>query len=475
MKRFKILSLVFLGAIFPKQVQAHTILGDASTLTRGTLPNERLDASSVTLLGPKPAFSSFSGGIGSTQIVAGATLLSVFSNGIPQGNANTINAVGQIGSSISGSTWTIVGSTSSARDYTISVGTPGAQNVDFTVATDTDLIAPLAALGANGLLGTLTPNTTVHGRILFVGQGAQFNIMNATIPAGVTFAMVKGSSTCWLPSQTTGTILTAYGDGVTPSLENFWIDGSSKPGFAGQQVVLSTNVIVNGLKLTNFRNPSLTNGLFTNLISIIKSTNVIINDLFMDNFGGRIEQVAFGDGASIIVDQSSSVYFNRPIFGKFIGNGSNFSAMSFSRSSDWHIRDGIFNNAFGDYIAVNGANKNFEIARNVFHVNGVVNSNRGIFSFVAQQYAATSTGTVTGNSFYSEPGASGQSIIGLSNNTFPTNGIIFSFNLFYAAGSGVTTTAINVQANCSDNFFLYNFGEGLPTVVDAGTRTRIVQ
>lgn len=355
----------------------------------------------------------------------------------------------------------------------VSVGTAGMPNVDFTIVRSSDLWAVHARLLANGILGTLLPNTTVYGRVMFVG--GPFDFSGATIPAGITWEM-RESSSCLMPiiDGTTGTIITAYGNGLVPSLVNFKIDGSSQSGYSGEKVVLSSNTIVNGLKFVNFPNVS-RSAQQCNLLYVRQgSSNVVVNDLSMDNFSARIEQVSQADGAAIYVFDSTGVYFNRPHLGKWTKqSAANASVWGFAKSADWHVRDGIFDNAYQDFLTMNGGNVRFEITRNVFHVNGTLNNNIGVVVGYAQQFGGNSTGTITSNIFYQEAGASATQMVSMVGAAFGTNGVLIAFNCFY--GTQGTTTAISVQSPATDTFLLYNFIEGMISYSDTGTRTRVVQ
>lgn len=80
---------------------AHTILRDASTLSRGKIPNERLDYSSVTLLGSNPTFTSFIGAqqavvIVGTSSVRGATIITTTTAGINIAIASSTNRGGNV-------------------------------------------------------------------------------------------------------------------------------------------------------------------------------------------------------------------------------------------------------------------------------------------------------------------------------------------------------------------------------------------
>jgi hypothetical protein len=359
--------------------------------------------------------------------------------------------------------------TPKASGYNVTVGTPGMPGVDFTIAKSSDLWAPLARLGANGLTTGLPSGATVQGKILFIG--GPYDIQGATNPAGITWAMIKGSSSAWMPAVdgTTGTIISNYG-----KLENFVIDGSSQLGYSGFKIKVGSGSAYIGCEFKNFHSPSRLAGTINSLIYGKNVSSVTIKDCDFENYGGRIEGISFGDGAAVLFDESTGVYLVGNHFGRYRGHGVNFTAVSFSRSVDWHVRENIFDNAHGDFFMINGGNLYYEIDHNIFHINGTYVANRGILGGVAQQFGGSSTGTVSNNYFYHEAGGSNQPILALVNDTSQTHGMRIMFNHFINR-SGGTPKGVDIQANTNDTFLLYNFSDGMTPYTDAGNRTRIVQ
>lgn len=455
MKNLKIAVLLLLASQ-PAWGYHNFFFRSADDITSGTLDPHRVDPSSFTMQGNAFQLDQVPGLNSSTQ-----TLLTM------------ISTTGVQVDNISLSTTQIVTSIP-PRFYEVVVGTAGMPNVDFTIVRSSDLWAPLTKLNANGL----TLSTTGYGKMVFVG--GPFDFARATKPAGVVWEMV-GVSSGLVPSVdgTTGTILTVYGDGYTPGLINFRIDGSSQSGYSGEKIVLATGAVVNGLRVVNFPNVSRA-AVQSNLIYVRGSTdasrgNVVVNDLQMDNFSGRNEVTNNGDGASIYIFNSSGVYFNRPHLGRWTKQSAvaNASVWGFAQSANWHIRDGIFENAYNEFMVLNGGNARWNIAGNVFHGNGPASGTGGIISGYGQQFGGTSTGTIVGNTFILERNA-GSPVIRLVQSAFPTNGTVIANNIIYNV-SGGALTGIVVNAAQEDTFLLYNVCIGVTCYTDAGTRTRIVQ
>jgi hypothetical protein len=361
----------------------------ADIITIGTLPNNVLDNSSVTKQGNNFTIPLSQVGGNITQLQTDTTTLS------NQLNASTTSLNIQI--NVGTNTLRSQFITKSQRPFDLLIGTAGMPGVDYTIVKSSDLIPPMQALGAWGIFGSLPLGTTAHGRMIFVGGPFDFN--GSTKPSGITWEM-QGSSSVFQPSisDTTGTYITVYGDGITPDLVNWKVDGSSQLGYTGEKIVLSSNVIINNLSFTNFNSVCRSAALQNNLLYINYATNVVVNDLSMFNFSGRIETLNNGDGATIYVFSSTGVYFNRPHLGYWTKqSASNASVWGFAKSSEWHIRDGLFENAYQDFININGGNVKWDISRNIFHNNGAVNF--GVINGFAQQFGGSSTGTITGNTF----------------------------------------------------------------------------
>ena len=130
---------------------------NADNITRGRLPNERLDPSSVTLLGSNPSLNYFSGVVGSSQILAGITFLSAYNNSVAIGNINTLgvtNTNSQTGFSVSGTTGTF-NISSLYGDVTVVVGTSSARGAEI-IGSNTEIfkfaIATATARGGGKII-----------------------------------------------------------------------------------------------------------------------------------------------------------------------------------------------------------------------------------------------------------------------------------------------------------------------------------
>ena len=141
MKSFKLKALLVLGTMLVSQTgwaYHNFFFRSANDITSGILNPLRLDPSSVTMQGNsfrgEPLSTTLDSFAASTQ----ALLLSV-STSSAKASALAID------------TGTLQSLALKQRVYEVLVGTPGMTGVDFNIAVDSDIWAPLAALGANGL------------------------------------------------------------------------------------------------------------------------------------------------------------------------------------------------------------------------------------------------------------------------------------------------------------------------------------
>mgnify|MGYP001618136313 CR=1 FL=1 len=478
MKKY-ILAVAALFISTPSWAVHQLIFRDASALTTGTVSNDRLDHSSVTFLGPTIETTEITGLFASSNILPGSTFMSVFDEATPQGNINSLNVTGSIGAiSVVGGTGTLALNaagflTSIPKTYNVTVCTLGVTGCDIASNTLDGVDAALGLLGARGL--SIPPanfyGSTVQGKILFIG--GPFDIAGATCPYGITFAMIKGSSSSWMPLDGTygssRTILANWG-----TIKDLTIDGGSQPAFGGYKVIAGSGAVFNGLRLQNFTSVTRVDQIGKNLLGIVNVSTVTFNDLELDNCVGRIEGGShFGDGATVLIDNSTNVYFNRTTFGKFVGQQGNFTAFGLSRSVNVRFYNLFARQAFGDFININGGVIDWEISDSEFHISGIYNNGRGIVGGTAQQFgSASSTGAIINCRFFHEPGGSNQAIVSL--NSGSAHGVFASGNQFFNR-SGGTPTGINVSANTNDTLLLYNRYYGMGSGADAGANTRRIE
>ena len=143
-----ILSALF--AFVPTALMAHSDLRNASELTRGTIPNERIDKSSITALGPKIYTSDVFGVIAGTQVNPSSfTLMG--------SNIYTSHIVGGIAS-----TQIIAG-------LSLSTGNGITELIISTNGADTNLVASSAT--AIDIMGCYYVNYSSYVRLNLAGAG----------------------------------------------------------------------------------------------------------------------------------------------------------------------------------------------------------------------------------------------------------------------------------------------------------------
>ena len=197
-------------------LSAHSILRDAGTLSKGKVPNDRMDYSSVTMYGH--------------EIPDSALTLKSF------------------------------------RMFDVYIGTLGAisKSVDIASNNADGLNEALTRIGARGL----TSSATGYGTIFLLA--GMYNWDGATIPRGVSLYCVDGSSTLLSPVNNVNTIVTVYGkfSGCTVDLQG--------REWAGEAAVSMKSYgdadfrIINATRVSNTAD-------FVSMVSLLQSTSAKIN------------------------------------------------------------------------------------------------------------------------------------------------------------------------------------------------------
>lgn len=398
-----------------------------------------------------------------------ATLMSVYDEGTAQGNANTINVIGTDASmTMVGTTATLTitaaaaASGGGARVYDVIVGTPGMPNVDVVVFKSSDIVKALAHIGAAGLLNA----STAPGVILFTG-GPYNDLYGATCPAGVTWQMIKGSSSAFAPiHQTSGTLIFLYG-----TLKDFQIDMSSQLGYTDEKIVMSSGSVIDGMTVIGGR-VGLGGSKKRNFIYVANVSTVTIKDLVTRGVSGRNEISVGGENGFLRVERSSNVSVIDPDFGTWIPIGPNPVFLGIFRATNFKLIGGISRNVQGMYFYQNSGTIDTLIDGHEFHYNN--SSIVAPLYFTANDTAAgdSSTGTIRNCLFVAEPGStSTEPLIEFGDNTNQTHGFFLHLNNFRNR-SGSAMTAIEIGLNVADTFLLYNRFNGFNPVTDSGTNSR---
>ena len=350
--------------------------------------------------------------------------------------------------------------------YEVVVGTPGMPNVDYNVAKSSDLWPALARLSANGL----TTSATGQGTILFIG--GPFDIYGATNPAGVTMMMIKGSSSTWMPTESTGTIIMNYG-----TLKDLSIDGSSIPAYSGYKIMAMSGSRIDGLKMRYFK-PFRVTGRAVGL-GVVNQSTVILKGVDLDYVWMRSETAVFGDNAPVTITHSSNVIITEWRTGtNFTQYQANNPVIGLVQTGHTIIEKGIADNTPLDstchMIGVEGGNLHWAIRDNIFYARGGYGT-RGYINIGSNSYGAgtpVSSGTISGNRFHHMPGAANTHFIGLNNLASGVQGVLIAGNEAINLSGGTPNFCLTGGAPVFGTVLINNMIRGMTFISDSGTQTK---
>ena len=258
MKKF--IFTVFMSINFANFAFSHTILGDASTLTRGTLPNARLDATSVTLQGNLITISTVASGLNlkvSEISIATSALQTTINNTISKRYAKIIIGTTSVnGADVFGTTTEVF---------------------DFAVST----------------LGGLVPGTS--GTIFVQAGDYIYSGKGSTIPAGVKVIFDKGAWIRWDDTKRYNTIFNTSGtiDGINLDITTgiAVAGGTGLINMLGGGIVRNAEVILRLDRVaTSALTPLIVNfGRFSNNASV---ENMFISSFSIESNGGSPQSTA---------------------------------------------------------------------------------------------------------------------------------------------------------------------------------------
>src|SRR3990167_385412 len=432
----KIVLTVFLSFLtFP--IEAHTILGNASNLTKGTIPTDRIGDGTIT---PNKLASSVHQGT--------STVENDFRNYTATADVKIANLIG-------------------SKIPTIHIASNAANLGTADVLSDftTGFVQALTLLKAAGL----THSTTGQGTIVF--HEGIYRISGATIPAGVTVFCVPGSSVVFTVDETassSGTIFVIYG-----TLDGGFIDMSNRP-FKGELLKLQSNgTLKNIVSYGNGGMETIASG-NTSIISVRNSThnfitNIRIRDCLAENSG----VLNAGSGGALIIHNSTFVHVRQLNISSmsFIQTGD--GTIGIYKSNDVRIEDCMFEKVGGAFIAVEGGNLGLNISRNSFYITQGVNANGIIVILPAITGTGDiSTGTViSNNSFYHWQSVDTAPLIGVFNSTYKTYGVLISDN-FARSYTGSAVLFTNVATNVVGTVYKGNYlSPSMVFITDSGVNT----
>ena len=346
-------SLLWFNPVYGEHLQ----IRNASNLTAGTLPNERLDKSSATMQGN--VFNQADrllrlDGSGNVNLPGATFTGSVFS-----GN----------GSALTGITFT----GTRQKAYDIVIGTLGATSADVDIASNTEDGIMEAV---NRIAGSV--NATIGHGIIGIKSGL-YTIKNATIPYGMT--VVALGSVTWQAERTDVPMFTNYGR-VSGINYDFKSDSMT---MTNKVISLKSNSRLENFQI--FRSSSLSDTLGSGKkcqVCVEQSSNVVIQGKIWN-----ITNTLAKNGASIYISSSQKVDMKIDIATYTQQNVEN-CVFLLENSTDIAIHDSIFDSAGGRFIALEGPGKNYFIERNYFRFNNAAaGSNAGLLSMDPRFWGAT--------------------------------------------------------------------------------------
>ncbi len=258
MKKIFILLAV---SLTPAILLAHTQLRDASTLTRGTLPNGRLQFGTQG----SPVQTGF--GVIFSSMMQGGTLAG-------------------------GSPCSVV------------IGTVGAYNVDYVVTNQTDFNNVLAAVNAFGIMFNSTVSATI------CAKDGVYPLSAARIPQGLTLKALASSAVI-VDAGGTGTQLITIGGAVKGM--KFDLSGLA---FTSNKITLSSQAVFDDNVMLGMANQG-TGG----VTLYIKGTGIRATRIKYIDQPSVAGNSKYGDAGGLVVDRSSNVTIQIDAWNGIVGAG----------------------------------------------------------------------------------------------------------------------------------------------------------
>lgn len=452
MKKLFLTGLFIIGGWH--ELRADHLFGiNASNITRGTLPDQAINYSSITARGGawdeqveaatttiKNRFDTFTSTT-QTEIeqfnVALSTIESKLSNGpvavydgTVQGNATTFEFGANLSATCSGSTCSVNSTASGGGQvvYSLVVGTNGALNVDLPVTNLTTFNQALTMVGACGLTNSSSATATI-----FFRDGV-YQIIGATIPAGIK--IVAGSSVVWQYNGIAGqSMVNIYGkmDGVKFDLGNVAV--------AARVIVQSSQSVLSNFDIYNANNlqqgPS--DGFSYCNLCIVGSNTVTQGS--MREFNIQSGAASYGDNAPLKIMNTSFNDVKINMDAGSIGNAGSVGIVVVN-SNNVNIHDGVWNNIGGNFLTTHGV-ANIFIERNKMIVTRTA-GDTGLILLSGQvnsaAYASTGTISISDNSFEIRT-ADGTALIGTAGGGGTArNGIKIKNNVVHTNAPGTIPT-----------------------------------
>lgn len=446
-------TLIILFLCVPQAFATHRARLNASNLTQGTVPNERLSADSVTLKGNfmdlRPSSATYQGNSIIISTVAGGlqTLYDRFQSFISTGAED-----GQGGDGFT------------QKSFDLTMATVGVTGVDIASGNIDGWIDALARVGAGGL----TESTSLQFTIGL--KSGIYDFTGATNPYGIHMYCQPGSSTVlrWDGSQMPWFIRN-HG-----KISNCLIDGANRPWNAYPFISMRSSSALDNVKIYGAGNFTRNTG--TTLIRIQDVMNTRIYDLSVDSYAAQTDTTQ-GGLLEVIRSSDTFVHFKDVRNGDTRANADKH--IYISHSARGMITGETFDPGGGIHVFFSetvtpSRTRDFKISgfKNWVFGSGGKTGSYIVFGQGSGGGAALSTGTEISDNHVLIRTTPATYAFSFPNNIAGGTGLNFVRNHITHFGSAATTI-LNIgsqfdNCNVSDNFV---WGSGAVWLSDAGVST----
>ena len=373
----KLLSVLFL-MLTPVIARAHSVISDASNITRGTLDPRRVSPTTFTMLGSDflNAVQGSTAAQNSSFAAFGATvttfinLLLTTDATVAQridGLQTTVSTISDVLAELVIATTALDNLPDPVRLYKVVVGTTGTPGIDAIVTNTNQFNLVLASVGAMGI----TDASTSPAQIYF--RDGIYSLTGTTVPKGIE--IIGGSSSVWIDGgATTAQLLNLYGK--VKSIK-FDLAGLT---FAAPKIQLRSYSILEDCEFYGANAAS--NVIGSNVIHIknaqgVKGTKLVIKDASSGSAG----TVNYGVASPLYVTNSSTVSLQFDLWdARNIASGGDRAMGAVVVSTNILIYDSKITNLIQDGIFFYGGTVNSGVRNSDFHTQNFVGS-RGVLIF----------------------------------------------------------------------------------------------
>jgi hypothetical protein len=349
----------------------------------------------------------------------------------------------------------IEGIANSAKTYSLVIGT-SSTNAGVVVQNTDQFNMALASLSARGL----THSATAQGTI-FIRPGV-YNIVNATIPAGIVVEGVPGSSVVFVTDNINASMVTIYGilKGITFNLHD--------QVFTSRLINITTGATLSDCRITGIKNQP--NGAST-VISAIGIGSATVTNVKNITFDDPTDPNDYTNGGVIHVRNSQNIVFDNIFVSSFNRVNDNGAFFSTIKSSNITFQNSTFLQTASFPININAGSVDIKILRNRFFVNNIQPSGVIVLQTNVDPTAFISTTVwINDNEFYVN--ASGTNPLIRAANT-SIYGLHIQGNYAKAlVGAGIHPFCTIAGASVIKAVLQDNNVDGLTFISDSGTSTQ---